>query len=299
MILRHHYRGGAFRGGGNVFARWEEIEDRLRDIAAQECIRAVGGHLTFGLAERLLPDSRYIAILRDPVERTLSHHHVLFRSRPDRVPGPGVQRTGLIRARMPPAPPGLTVAEAIAPRGYILDNLQTRMLCGLESPYEDLPGDALDHAKAILRERFAYVGTTERFDEFLALLNIDLGWPAMAMKRSRRYEGRTRREDLSADDLRLIEERNLLDRDLHAYAGDLLGATLDAAAPELASEVEVIREATRRFAAEQPVLPAEVRALPVEARVALALGETALARSEVQARKLAKKVKKRSSETLT
>ena len=49
-----------------------------------------------------------------------------------------------------------------------------------------------------------------------------------------------------------------------------------------------VREATRRSLDGQGIRADELRSLPHEARVELALAETALARAEVQARKLAK-----------
>ena len=53
------------------------------------------------------------------------------------------------------------------------------MLCGIVSPWDELPADALQRAKENLAA-FDFVGTTERFDEFVALLNIALGWPTVA-----------------------------------------------------------------------------------------------------------------------
>ncbi len=287
-IMRHHYRGGAFRGGGNAFARPELIEARLRDIAASSRVQAVAGHLTFGLADLLPPDARFVAILRDPVERTLSHFHVLPRSRPDRVPAQGRQRTGLVPPWLPPVPPGLTLEEAVAPGGYILDNLQTRMLCGIRSPFDALPADALRQAKRNLADRFAHVGTTERFDELVALLDLAFGWPTMALKRSRAYAGRPEGVDVPPETLRLVGERNALDRELHAYATALLDDAVGSAGDELQVELAVVREATRRSLDGEAIREDELRSLPHDARVALALAETALARAEVQARKLAK-----------
>jgi len=121
----------------------------------------------------------------------------------------------------------------------------------------------------------------------------------MALKRSRGYEGRPRREDLSAEDLAVVEERNALDRELHLHAAGLLAARLEQAGPELGDEVAVIEEATKRRLEERPVTAEDARAFPHEARVALALAESALQRSEVQARRVEKKAKKRSSEPVT
>src|SRR5205807_2156729 len=119
------------------------------------------------------------------------------------------------------------------------DNLQTRMLCGIESPYDELPASALDDAKRNLRERLAWVGTTERFTEFLALLNLELGWPTLAPRRARANPRRPR-----GDELRPLAERyNELDRGLYAYAAELLEDALARRGPELADEVEVLRRA--------------------------------------------------------
>jgi hypothetical protein len=158
------------------------------------------------------------------------------------------------------------------PRSYVPDNLQTRMLCGLVSPWDELPPGALEQAKQNLAERFSYVGTTERFDEFLCLLNIELGWPTLSYKPKHTSSGRLRVEDLSADELRLVEETNLLDRQLHAYAGELLAEALARTGPELEREVFVCALRRVRDRAAVPL-----RSLPLETRVELALKERELA----------------------
>ena len=161
------------------------------------------------------------------------------------------------------------------------------MLCGLLSPYDPLPPDALSQAKDNLGERFAYVGTTERFDEFLAFLNLELGWPTVAYKRSNLNRERPRRDELPADVLQIVEERNALDRELHAYAGDLLAGSLERAGPELAREVEVLRRAEKQRGG-APVLD---RSWPIEARVALALEEGELAQADLRIKRLKRALK--------
>src|SRR5204863_5472451 len=107
-------------------------------------------------AARILPDARYITILREPVDRALSQLWY-FRA------GRG---TGQLPPEQPPPTRNITVDEALD-GGYILDNLETRMLCGIVSPFDPLPSDALEQAKRTLTERVSYVGTADRFDEFL------------------------------------------------------------------------------------------------------------------------------------
>jgi hypothetical protein len=171
-------------------------------------------------------------------------------------------------------------------RGYLLDDLQTRMLCGLVSPYDELPADALDRARANLRGRFAYVGTTERFDELLAVLNLALGWPTTAHEPARENPHRPAEVP---DELRaLVAERNRLDAKLHAFAGDLLAERLDAAVEE---EAAVIAEATARWK-EAREASEPVRSPSPDARVERALEEARLVRAAFEERNRRAKVKR-------
>jgi hypothetical protein len=290
-IIHHHY-GDAFRGGvgvarrgpthrrpPNVFSRYDEVQRRLQSITERGKLRALAAHITFGCADWLPANTRYVTVLRDPVERTLSHYFYLV-SPPKRTGAPATG-LGLVPPWLPSPSPDLTLEECLQPRGYIPDNLQTRMLCGLISPYNPLPKDGLERAKANLRERFAYVGTTEQFELFLALLNLECGWSTVAYRRARANRNRPPREEVAADLIRVAEEGNVLDRELHAYAEALLVDALRRVdADALASEVEVLRQAKRGQGSLDP------RELPVEARVALALKEAELADAELHVRRL-------------
>lgn len=280
-LMRHHYRG-RFLTSGNIFSRFEDVEAKLRELQRKPHIAGLAGHFTFGLAERELPTSRYMTILRDPIERTLSHYYFLVQPRPGRAKAAG---PAIMPAWLPPPPSGLSLEEALADRSYIPDNLQTRMVCGLVSPYDPLPAGALDQAKRNLSDRFAHVGTTERFDEFLALLNLELGWPTLAYNRYRVHTSRPKRESLAVGDARVLEERNALDLELYAYAAGLLEQALARRRSEVDDEVEVLRRALERWNAEGDSAPARL-SLPLDARVELAVKEAELARAEARVKKL-------------
>jgi Galactose-3-O-sulfotransferase len=295
-ILHAHY-DAAFVGGvggdkqdppeqraPNVFSRPEHLDAGLRQ-ASKEGTRALAAHITYGLRDRLPGDARWLTVLREPVERTLSQYY-FFVSPPGKRAGAGA---GFVPPWLPPPSPELTLDECLTERGYIPDNLQTRMLCGLVSPYDPLPADALEQAKRNLRDRFAYVGTTERFEEFLALLNVELGWPTVAYKRSNANPKRPKKDDLAPDVRRLVEERNVLDSELYAFAGELLADALAGAGPAVADEVDVIRRAEAWRDPEDPT--AAARALPVEARVALALKEAELAEARLRIKRLKSRLK--------
>jgi len=270
QLMRYHYRGGAFKGAGNVLSRPDQAEPRLRTIARKPRFRAAAGHVSFGLAEQVLPEATFVTILREPVARTLSQYRFLTAS------GDGA---GLVPPWLDGDVGGLTLTEAFD-RGYLLDDLQTRMLCGLRSPYDELPDDALERAQANLRDRFAYVGTTERFDELLAALNLALGWPAAAYERAR--EGAIASTHPTDEERDSAAERNRLDRELHAYAGELVSERVDSA---VAEEAAVIREATARLNGADAVRS--------DARVERALEEAALVRAAYEERKQKAKVKRR------
>jgi hypothetical protein len=296
-ILRYHY-GDDYTGGvgegrnvaeagrmPNVFSRPQFVEDRLRSVVADGSVRALSGHLTFGWADRLPADARWVTVLRDPVERVLSQYSYSVDPPPRKSRRPGA---GLVPPWLPPPPATLTLDEALVERGYIPPDLQTRMLCGLLSPYDPLPADALEQAKRNLEERFAYVGTTERFPELLALMNLELGWPTVAYRRSNANPARRRPEDLPPETLALVEERNALDRELHAHAGALLDEAGRRHGPELAEEVEVLLLAEQRRRTKDPV---DVRSLPVDARVELALKEGEVADARLRARRAKNKAR--------
>ena len=200
-LMRYHYRGGRFLTSGNIFSRFEQVEAKLREIQGKTHIAAVAGHFTVGLADQALPHARRMTILRDPVERTLSHYYSLVQPRVGRTRAAG---PAIIPPWLPLPAPGLTLAETLGEHSYIPDNLQTRMLCGIVSPYDPLPPDALEQAKRNVRERFAFVGTTERFSEFLALLNLELCWPTVAYN-SYKVHAMRPRKGLAAGDVEVVE----------------------------------------------------------------------------------------------
>jgi hypothetical protein len=269
-ILHHIYRGESLHELGNALSR----ADQVRPATAGA--HAASGHVTFGLAQQLAPGGRYLTILRDPVERTLSHYHYMVR-------GSG---RGVVPPWLPPPPVDLSLEECLGERGYIPDNLQTRMLCGIVSPYDPLPEDALERAARNLEAEFAYVGTTERFDELLAFLNLEHGWPTVAYQRARANPDRPTPDAAPVELVAVAEERNALDRELHAHAGRLLTRAVERVGPELELELAVIKRAND--AAGSP--SAELRTLPLEARIELARRERELARAYSEQRALAAKL---------
>jgi hypothetical protein len=216
-VLSKEY-GDRFRKTPNTFTHPQVAEERLRARVAGENGApplAIAGHIVFGLRDVLPPNSRYVTVLRDPVERTLSHYGYLVAPR-----DPKERQHGLL-ARDTPYRPELSLEDALEDPRYLPDNLQTRMIVCRRSPFEQLPGDALERAKEHLSSRFAFVGVTERFDEFATLLAEAFGWTPRLPRRKRVGELRPERADISPDVLRTLEEHDALDLELYALACDL------------------------------------------------------------------------------
>jgi Sulfotransferase family len=153
--------GNVFKGHGGIST---ELIGRLATkdpIPELKGYRVVTGHIHFGIREDLVRHVagrrrvRYYTLLREPVDRTLSHYFQV-------LDGGG-------RAyRLPPLPADATLRDALE-SGYIADNVQTRMLSGVPDPFGIVTDAMLEQAKQNLREEFVAFGLAERFDESLVL----------------------------------------------------------------------------------------------------------------------------------
>src|SRR5262249_39692675 len=134
---------------------------------------------------------RYMTILRDPVDRVLSHYH--FHAQAGDPPGSGGTRKlrsiweTLLNHERIERPGGdeedeitldldadYSLEEGLRRNIAIYDNFQTRFLWGGESLFGKLPPDALEQAKENI-STFWFVGVRERLDDSIVLLGRKLG----------------------------------------------------------------------------------------------------------------------------
>jgi len=191
-----------------------EAADFLRQTD-RDIIRSAGifiGHVPVSawddvMGSRLIA---YVTILRDPAERMISHYlH-------------GVDRNGWSAD---------TSVHALVSEGRLVDNLQVRMLAGCADRRQPCDEAMLDAAYAKLRDRFALVGTCERFDAFLAALLGLYNCPDIIYGRRNVTAtpiGKTRRESLRGE----VADFNRFDTRLYARVremGDVWVNRVDAA----------------------------------------------------------------------
>ena len=145
--------GNVFRGGGGM------VPGKLAQLQASahlitRNVDVLWGHIPYGLAPYLPADARYLTFLRHPVARTLSHYE-------------NIRELGIVDRD--------ASLEALVDSGDVVDDLQTRMLCGDETPFGPVTRDMLDRAKRNLTDELHVFGLTERFDESLALMRDRIG----------------------------------------------------------------------------------------------------------------------------
>ena len=189
-------------------------------------IRLLTGHAGFGFHTALREDFTYITVLRDPVERLLSHYHFARR-----LPGHPLHEainSGQLGIR--------DVAAQLA-------NLQTRYLANEESRQSDGPlnAGALEQAKENLSRHFAVVGLADRFDETLVLLQRRVGWKVRSFTNSNVTRGRPARAAHSEEDLAAVRTANALDLELYDWTRARFDAAVAVEGADFRREVAWLR----------------------------------------------------------
>jgi hypothetical protein len=244
---------------GNYQRGPEKTHQGLENIASKPGTwEALGDHVPYGLYLRYLPaDTRYMTILRDPVDRVLSHYH--FHAQAGDPPGSSGTRKlrgtweRLLNHERVERPGGdqeaeitleldgdFSLEEGLRRKIVIYDNFMTRFLSGGESLFGELPPSALDRAKENVAS-FWFVGVRERLDDSIVLLGRKLQIGLMPYF-LRHVSQKRPPLDETSDKLRaMIAEYNALDVELYRLARERFEA--EAPSPsELAADVEELRE---------------------------------------------------------
>ncbi|MCP4430984.1 MAG: sulfotransferase family 2 domain-containing protein, partial [Gammaproteobacteria bacterium] len=212
--------------------------ERLRALSDEKRakIRVFRGHEGFGVHEFLPQPYTYITLLRDPVDRIISHYYYVLRTPTHYLYEEVTSRQMDLKAY---AASGLSTE---------LDNSQTKYLAGLEAPYlnyGDYSADILKTARQNIREHFAVVGLIDRFDETLLLLKKALGWKLPFYTRVNVTDNRPRKRDLPTDTIRTIEAYNELDIELYRFAQSLFAEKMRRYGPAFDRDLRVFTSLNR------------------------------------------------------
>ena len=165
-------------------------------------LRAVRGHMLYGIHEFLPQGATYITMLREPVARLLSAYAFILR----RPLNPMHHK--LKRERL-----GVEAFIRLTPNRQ---NLQCRILAGVENVTCD--ERVLDMAKENLTKSFSVVGLCERFEESLMLIAKTFEWEIPYYENRKVSNVRPAIEPGVVD---MIQEHNRFDIKLYEFGKNL------------------------------------------------------------------------------
>ncbi len=181
-------------------------------------VALVAGHVKYGLADLLPGDSIYLTMLRDPVDRIVSHHSYVL-TEPSLVElhdAHGANRS-------------LEGHVTRSPLRHLVNDAQTRQLGGdvLDRSSSAATPHDLERARQRIDEGFAFVGLYEQLDTSTRLLRDLVGITEGELPRLNVTHDRPSVADLDPRVRATIEEHNQLDLALYAHArrrfADLIG----------------------------------------------------------------------------
>ena len=208
------------------FEQWpQDRRDRLRFFHGHEC---------YGVHEHLNPPSRYMTMLRKPVNRVVSLYYFIHHNPNRDIP---------VEARCP------TLRSYLDAQLLCINNGQTRAIAGeaaSDFAFGECTSELLDIAKQNLAQ-FLMVGTTERFDESLLVLKHVLGLDNILYSRTNENLRKPKMEEMDPADIETIKTLNQLDEELYAYANQLLDEKIRQIGDAFAIEYRFFRHVNRQF----------------------------------------------------
>jgi hypothetical protein len=208
LILRQyqggrHYNFTGAAGRYNAFLALSAEERAAFDVLL--------GHVQFGLHQYLPEPATYMTMLRDPLERVISHYHFI-RARPDHYLHESLRRREF------------SLREWAAEAPLVIDNYQVRWLISMPiariAP-RGVTRAMLDEAKWNLEHAFEVVGLLERFEETLTCLGGAFGWKDLCKEHRNANPKRPSVEEIDPEAIAAILDLNRMDVELYEFASGL------------------------------------------------------------------------------
>ena len=242
QILYRQYTRGHTRLVRNYFVAPDVSRNVVKGLAAEppEDLRVIHGHILFWPDIEWPEGTQFLTILRDPVERVISHYYW--------------NRARSSRFRK-------TLEDAVI-GGSVPDNLQTRVLAAQMPPFGEATDEMLEEALRSLK-RITVVGLTERFDESFVLATRSLGWRRMLYRKENVTPDRKPQDEISSKAIDLIQRYNALDIELYRSATKRFEREVESQGDGFLIEVEALQRANELVAgtpedAPLPPLPSTI-----------------------------------------
>jgi len=217
--------------------QWMEMPEQER-----RQYQGVIGHLYYGLHRHIpAPQTTYFAMLRQPADRLVSDYYYAAR-----------RETSPLYAQI--ASGELTLEGFIRKRTAEHTLQLARIVGGTDADIQKyritLPADALEIAQAHIEQHFALVGTVERYDETLLMMQRALNWqkPVTYLRRNTTAK-RPRVADLPQSTRDLLAEATATEQQLYDWVKARLESQIAALGDAFAQEVAQFKDENARYAA--------------------------------------------------
>ena len=202
--------------------RKENIHLKVYDQLAEENLsyefdsvkkRLIHGHFSYGIHEKMNLNSipRYFSMLRDPVDRIISHYFYV-KSSPTHYLYKSVERLDLN-----------LLDYALSDLSFELDNGQVRMIAGIGEKTDKVTEKHLEKAIFNVENQFASVGILEEYNLSLLLFKNKLNWSKVPVyKKINITKSYSSREEIGVKAKEQIRERNKFDQRLYEYVSERL-----------------------------------------------------------------------------
>lgn len=191
-------------------------------------VKVIYGHMDYRVRESLPPNSRYVTLMRNPVERVISHYHYVRRTANDPLWELAMRSS---------------LDDWVARCNLLeMDNGQTRRLLGSTESvrFGECTAEMLERARHNVQQNFALVGITERFDETYGLMSKLFDWPIKRYQPQNVAQQRSSINEIPVRTIRLIEKFNALDMELYEHASRLFADRIGQA--DIENEVNLLKE---------------------------------------------------------
>ena len=208
--------------------------EAFKKLSAEEInkIDLLKGHLPFGLHECFTRDFTYVTMMRNPVDRIISHYRYALQK-----PNHYLHKQ--------------ITEQNMDIRDYVdsgmsneLDNAMVRILSNhlYDIPFGACNEDMLNLAKSNLVQFFSVIGLLERFDESVLLMKIKLGWKKYPVYHKKNVTRKNQGKKAVDNELiNHIRQRNSLDWELYLFATTLFEKELASVSQKIEHELKYFR----------------------------------------------------------
>lgn len=174
-------------------------------------LKLLKGHMEFGLHKHFSEESTYITFLRDPIERIISYYYFVKRH-----PNHRLYKLNLLNDEMSFYDFVTTIKEGDVHNGQI------RLISGINDEKEFMLERALEN----IEKHFSFVGTLEKFDESLILLQRLFDWSTPYYEIANKTKERPKISDFDQETIEAIKALNAEDIFLHKKISEELDIRL-------------------------------------------------------------------------